>query len=128
MLTVMFGESTMSRTQVPLWCNRFKEGGEDVNDDARPGRLSTSTTDENIEAVKTMILDKRRISIREVADDVGITFGSRQAIFMDVLDMKHGSVNIVPKLRNFKQKQRNMDIAQEMLMKFNDAPDFLKRS
>ena len=36
---------TMSRTQ-------FKEGREDVNDDARTGRPSKSTTDEDIEAVK----------------------------------------------------------------------------
>ena len=35
MLTVAFGESTMSRTQVQLWYNRFKECREDVNDDAR---------------------------------------------------------------------------------------------
>ena len=31
-LNVAFGESTMSRTQVQLWYNRFKEGQEDVND------------------------------------------------------------------------------------------------
>ena len=35
MLTVAFGESTMSRTQVQLRCNRFKEGREDINDDAQ---------------------------------------------------------------------------------------------
>ena len=46
MSTVTFAESTMSRTQVQLWYNRFKEGLED--DNARPGRPSTSTTDENI--------------------------------------------------------------------------------
>ena len=51
-LTVAFGESTMGRTQVHLWYNRFNEGREDVNDAARPGRPSTSTTDENIEAMK----------------------------------------------------------------------------
>ena len=38
MLTVMFGESTMSRTQVQLWCNRFNEGREDVNDDVLVAR------------------------------------------------------------------------------------------
>ena len=52
MLTVAFDDSTMSRTQVQLWFNPFKEGREDVNDDPRPSRPSTSTTDENIEAVK----------------------------------------------------------------------------
>ena len=73
---------TMSRTQVKLWYNRFKEV------DVRPGRPSTLTTDENIEAVKKMILDIHRISIREVTDDVGISFGSCQTIFTDVLGMK----------------------------------------
>ena len=34
MLTVVFGKSTMRRTQVQLWYNRFKKGPEDVNDDA----------------------------------------------------------------------------------------------
>ena len=32
MLTVAFDESTMSRTQVQFWYNRFKEDREDVND------------------------------------------------------------------------------------------------
>ena len=76
MLTLVFRESTMSRTHVHLWYNQFKEGREDVNDDAHPGRPSTSITDENIEAVKKMILDNRRITIRKVADEVGISFGS----------------------------------------------------
>ena len=57
MLTEVFGKSTMSRTQAQLWYNRFKEGREDANDDARPGGPSTSTNDENIDAVKKMILD-----------------------------------------------------------------------
>ena len=61
-LIVAFGESTMSRTQVQLWYNRFKEGRKDVNADARPGQSSTSTTNENIEAVKKMTLDNHRIN------------------------------------------------------------------
>ena len=35
-LTVSFRKSTKNRTQVQLWYNRFKEGQEDVNSDARP--------------------------------------------------------------------------------------------
>ena len=66
----------MSRTQVQLWNNPFKEG-RDVNNDTPPGRPSTSTIDENIETVKKMILNNHRIttSIREVVDDIGISFG-----------------------------------------------------
>ena len=108
--------------------NRFKEGREDSNGDAHPGRPSTSTTDENIEAAKEMILENRRITIeREIADDVGLLFGSCQAIFTGVLGMKHAAVKIVPKLQNIEQKQRCMDNAQEMLTMFNDYPDLLKK-
>ena len=89
MLTVAFGESTISRTQVQLWYNRLKKGRENVNDYVRPGCPSTSITDENIEAKKKIILDNRRITVREeVADNVGIWFGSCQALFTDVFGMK----------------------------------------
>ena len=47
-----FGKPTMNRTQVQLWYNRFKECRENLNYDARPSRPSTSTTVEDIEAVK----------------------------------------------------------------------------
>ena len=117
----------LTNLQAQLWYNRFVEGREDVNDDARSGRPSTSTTDENIEAVKKMIVDNRRIIIRMVTDDVGISLGSCQLIFTDVLSMKHAAAKIVPKLLNFEQKQRNMDIAQEMLTSFNDDSDLLKK-
>ena len=72
-----FDKYTISRTQVQLSHNRFKEGREDINDDARTGRLSTQITDENIEVtVKKIILNNRRIPIREVVDDVSLSLGS----------------------------------------------------
>ena len=82
MWIVAFGESTMSRTQVQLWNNRFKEDREDVNNNSRLDRPRMSTTDENIEAVKKMNLDNHRITIRDVADDVGISFVSKQFLRM----------------------------------------------
>ena len=103
-----------------MWYNWFKAGREVVNDDARPGSRNTSTTDENIEAAKKMILVNHRITIRKVADDVGISLGPCQAIFTDVLGMKRAAARIVPKLLSFEQKQRRMDIAQEMLATFNN--------
>ena len=66
---------------------------EDVNDDARPSRSSASTTTENIKAVKKMISDNHRNTIREVADDVDILFGLCQTIFTIVLVMKYATAN-----------------------------------
>ena len=41
--------------------------------------------------------------------------------------MKYAVAKIVPKLKNFEQKQRRMEIAQEILTTFNDDPDLLKK-
>ena len=59
------------------------------------------TTAKNIEAVKRMMLNNR---IRKVADDIGISFGSGQTIFPDVLVMKRATTKIVEKLLNLKRK------------------------
>ena len=42
MLTVAFGESIMSKQQVQLWYNRYKEGREDVSENAHTGCLITA--------------------------------------------------------------------------------------
>ncbi|KAG5308114.1 SETMR methyltransferase, partial [Acromyrmex insinuator] len=63
----------------------FSEGREDVNDEERAGRPSTSTTDENIDEVKKIVLANRRITIREVAKDVNISIGSCHSIFTNDL-------------------------------------------
>ena len=41
--------------------------------------------------------------------------------------MQREVAKFVPKLLNFKQKQRRTDIAQEMLTTFNDDADLLKK-
>ncbi|KAG5327041.1 GVQW3 protein, partial [Acromyrmex heyeri] len=46
MLTVAYGEATLDRSNVYRWYKMFSEGREDVNDEERAGRPSTSTTDE----------------------------------------------------------------------------------
>ena len=84
MFTATFDGSTMSRTQVQLWYSRFKEGRENDNDDAPPGRSSMPTTNDNIEVVKQMFLDNRRIAIREIADNIVISFGLCRTIFTEV--------------------------------------------
>ncbi|KAG5347613.1 MOS1T transposase, partial [Acromyrmex charruanus] len=52
MLTVAYGEAILDRSNVYRWYKMFSEGREDVNDEERAGRSSTSTTDENIDEVK----------------------------------------------------------------------------
>ncbi|KAG5326444.1 MOS1T transposase, partial [Acromyrmex heyeri] len=85
MLTVAYGEATLDRSNVYRWYKMFSEGREDVNDEERAGRPSTSTTDENIDEVKKIVLANRRITVREVAEDLNISIGSCHSIFTNDL-------------------------------------------
>ena len=48
--------------------------------------------------VKETVLENRRVGIREVAEDLNISYGSTQHISLNVLGMKHGNTRLVPKL------------------------------
>lgn len=101
MLTVAYGEATLDRSNVYRWYKMFSEGREDVNDEERAGRPSTSTTDENIDEVKKIVLVNRRITVREVAEDLNISIGSCHSIFTNDLGMTRVAAKFVPKLLNF---------------------------
>ncbi|UYV71381.1 hypothetical protein LAZ67_8002859 [Cordylochernes scorpioides] len=127
MLTVAYGEATLDRSNVYRWYKMFSEGREDLNDEERAGRPSTSTTDEKINEVEKMILANRRITVREVAEDLNISIGSCHSIFIDDLGMRRVAAKFVPKLLNCDQKQHRMNIANEMLDSVRDDPNLLQR-
>lgn len=70
-----------------------------------------------------IVLKNRWTTIRKVADDVGVLFGSCSATLTNVLSMRRVSAKFVPNLLNFDHK----GIAQELLDDINDDPDLLKR-
>ncbi|UYV67884.1 hypothetical protein LAZ67_5002380 [Cordylochernes scorpioides] len=105
----------------------YYEGREDVNDEGRAGRPSTSTTDEKINEVEKLILANRRITVREVAEDLNISIGSCHSIFIYDLGMRRVAAKFVPKLLNCDQKQHRMNIANEMVDSVRDDPNLLQR-
>jgi hypothetical protein len=58
----------MSQTQCFEWYSRFKTGRTSIDEDPRSGRPSTSTDDVHIDAVRDLILQNRRLTIREIAE------------------------------------------------------------
>ena len=113
MLTAAYGEATLGRSNVYRWYKMFSEGREDVND-------------EDIDEVKKIVLVNRRITIREVTEDLNISIGSCHSIFSNYLDMTRVAKELVPKLLNFDQKQHRIDIAQEILDSVRDDPNLLQ--
>ena len=88
MLQATFGESCLSRSKTFEWYSSFKSGHRSFEDDPRPGRLSTSHTQVTVARVQEIICADRRLTIREVAEDVGIAFGTCQKILTEDLQMR----------------------------------------
>ena len=55
MLQNVYGDDCMSCTRVFEWHKHVKSGREDVEDDPKSGRPSTSTTADNIDRVNLMV-------------------------------------------------------------------------
>ena len=66
MLQKAYGDQAMDQKTVYKWYSRFKEGREDTEDDPRSGRPTTSTTDENVEEIRKIVLQNRRITVRDI--------------------------------------------------------------
>ncbi|UYV63271.1 hypothetical protein LAZ67_2003604 [Cordylochernes scorpioides] len=77
--------------------------------------------------MEKMILANRRITVREVAEDLNISIGSCHSIFINDLGMRRVPAKFVPKLLNCDQKQHRMNIANEMLDSVRDDPNFFQR-
>ena len=73
MLKIAFGEEAMCRTQTYEGWKRFKEGRTSVDDDPRSGRPSTSKTDDSVAKVREVIRSNRRLTVREVVEEVSIS-------------------------------------------------------
>lgn len=127
MLSKAYGDECMSKTQIYLWYQRFKDGREEVSDDQRPGRPVSTRTDENIEKVKDLVLSNRRLTIDEMVEDLGISHGTIHSILSEDLGMKRLVAKFVPKLLNCQQKDCRVQLAQECLELANGDPTFLRR-
>jgi transposase len=67
------GDSYPSFSTIKKWAAEFKRGRTSLEDDPREGRPKSLTTPEIIEQVHDMVLDDRRMKVREAAETIGIS-------------------------------------------------------
>jgi hypothetical protein len=93
-----FGDETTGATQIKDWFNHFKDGHTLEESDQCSGKPSTSRNANVIENVRSLILEDRRLTVRETADEVGISTGSAHSILTEDLHMCRVVTKFVPKL------------------------------
>ena len=127
LLNQAYGEDCISRTQCYEWFKHSKEGRMSVGEDPSPGRPSTSTGDDHVKRVRVVIRGNRHLTVREVADEVGISTGSWHQILTEKLQMCRVSAKLVPRLLTDDQKENHVEISQELLASANGNENFLKK-
>src|SRR5258705_11887853 len=118
-LKAQFGEDTLSRRSVFKWCTRFKDGRESVVDNSGHGGSDpTVVTPTNIHRVETLVLADRRVSVRQLVQETGISYGSVETILHEHLYLSKLSARWVPKHLNAFNKQTQVNICRELLARF----------
>jgi len=126
MLQQAYGEDCLSRTQCYEWYQRFKSGRTSIEDYPTSGRSSSSTGDDHIEKVRSVISENRRLTIRKVSEEVGIFKSSCHTISTEKLKMHRIAAKFVPRLLTEEQKQNRITVSQELLNRSNTDENFLK--
>uniref|UniRef100_A0A3Q1ERN1 Mos1 transposase HTH domain-containing protein n=1 Tax=Acanthochromis polyacanthus TaxID=80966 RepID=A0A3Q1ERN1_9TELE len=122
-----YGKEAMSRSRCFVWHSRFKMGRTSLDDDDRPGRPSTSTTPENVQEIEQIVCQDRRLTIKEIAYMVNMSFGTVQAILTSNLNLHRVAAKFVPRLLTPEQKQQRVKVCDNLRQQAQDDPTFTSR-
>ena len=98
LLQQVYENEAMSRCRVFELHKRFKEEREDVEDDPRSGRPSTSKTEENVERVRQKVRSDRRLTVRMTANELSMNSERVWTITTEGLGMRKICSKMVPRL------------------------------
>ena len=113
----IYGPQTISMRTVFRWVKAFKAGKFSIEDDTQRGRPKTSVTKANIAAVKIVVEQDVRLSVKDihVASCTGISAGSVQTILKKRLDPRKVCARWIPHLLTEEQKTLRLEYAWELL-------------
>lgn len=124
----VLGESAPSKTMVCKWAREFKHGRTSIEDDPRSGCPKSATTPEIIQKTHDMVMNDRRVKVREVSEAIGISKERVGHILHKELKMKKLCARWVPHLLTIDHKRTRMRVSQECLDRFNkNKTDFIRR-
>jgi len=81
------------------------------------------TTPESIDQIHELILEDRRISVKSIAEQLGISHERVGSIIHEDLDMRKHSAKWVPKCLNADQKRQRCQSSEQILEFFLPDPN-----
>ena len=106
----IYGPQTISMRTVFRWVKAFKAGKFSIEEDTRTGRPKTSVTKANIVAVKILVEQDARLSLKD--NCTGISEGSVQTILKKRLDLRKVCARWGPHLLIKEQRTQRLKCAR----------------
>ncbi|GFW16290.1 protein GVQW3 [Trichonephila clavipes] len=119
-----YDKETLSQAQVFRWHKMLKEGRESVEDEPRAGLPLTSRTAENEQRVRHLLNKDRRLSVRMIAEQLGMEKIVVHKIISEDLGMRKICAKLVPKVLTDVQKQNRVAISKDLLERIEEDPHF----
>jgi histone-lysine N-methyltransferase SETMAR len=120
-LRTVYGDEVPGLSTVKRWSKLFRDGREEIEDKARPGRPITETTAENIQQVRLIINDDPHITIEDIQEQTDLSFGTVQRIVSDHLNLRKVTARYIPKDLTDVQRAERVRICKENLLKFQQG-------
>lgn len=124
----VYHDEAPSRRTVERWHHEFLHGRISLHDDKHPGRPTSSTSGDNVDAVHRLVLEDPRVRVKVIAETLHISAGSVHSILHDHLQLSKVSARWVPKCLTIFDKQRRVACSRELLHRYERDPcDFEAR-
>jgi hypothetical protein len=127
MIRQAFGEESMSCTWVFEWHAQFKACRTYIEDDQHTGRPISCTMFITVAKLQQLVCEDQRRTIQDLADEMGIGYGTCQWILTAELGMHHVAVKFVPRILTAGQKQQCVNICEELCQIASNDATFLSR-
>ena len=115
MFVQVYERKTVGRNCVYEWFKRFCEGKETTEDEPRSGRPSTSRIPEMIEIVRQMLAQDRRLTLRFIAEELGISKDTAHTIVRDDLGKRKTCSRFVPHRLTDEHKAKLMETSGDLI-------------
>ncbi|CAH1996830.1 unnamed protein product [Acanthoscelides obtectus] len=118
-LLSVFGNEAPHQLTITRWYEEFKRGRVSLSGDPRVGAPKTAVIQENVDAVRKLIIEDRHVTYREIEASLKISKTSIQKILHEELGVRKLVSRWIPHLLTEEQKAAKVNWCQKTLGRFN---------
>ena len=111
------------KTCVYKWIERFRDGREAVEDDEGREKPTTSKNNEKFNFVRNLVKEDGRLTVYQITETVGMSFGSAHLILHDDLCLSKLSARWVAKALRPNQLNLRSELSTAILLKIDADED-----